>query len=181
MKPAGLENNDIEIYVCENEDVKALCNGNSCLYLQLPELVRQPFQTQLIADKNAVLCLQQMGYNDPDLMEEKFVACRYGALNSEPDLQNNKLTPDMPVCKYITTCPGFGIVCKQPIGENGMLSRREYMVLILVARGKLDKEIAIELNITIPTVRTYLNRIREKLNANNRIEIALWAQKQGIV
>jgi DNA-binding CsgD family transcriptional regulator len=122
-----------------------------------------------------------MKITTPDEMEETFVACRYGALNDVPDLDDGILTPDFPVCDKLETCPGFGKVCIQPEGPGGKISRREYMVIILVAKGKLDKEIAATLQIELPTVRTYLNRIREKLNINNRIEIALWAQKYSIV
>lgn len=181
MKPAGLENNAVEIYVCENEDVKALSNGNSCLYLQLPDPLREPFQAELLKDKKASACLIKMGHKEGNLMEEKFVACRYGALNSTPDYQYAELRADLPICKEIATCPGFGIVCQQPEGPNGQISRREYMVITEVAKGKMDKEIADILSIEITTVRTHLARIREKLNINNRVEIGLWAMNQGIV
>lgn len=48
------------------------------------------------------------------------------------------------------------------------LTDREKAVLALAAEGKLDKEIAVELNIGVATVRTYWDRLRTKLKAINR-------------
>jgi DNA-binding NarL/FixJ family response regulator len=177
--PAGLEGS-IEIYRHEN-DVRALVNGNRMDYLELPSILREPFQAELIADQQALNCIKfEMRISDPDEIEKKFVACRYGALDSTPDLTGNKTASDAPSCEHLANCPGFDIVCKIPPAPNGRLSRQEYIVIKLISKGKLDKEIAATLSIEVSTVRTYLCRIREKLCINNRIEIALWAMQKGI-
>jgi len=181
MIPAGLENNAIEIY-CVEDKVKALHNGSTCEYLELPEQLREPFQAELLSDKEALDCLiNEMKIVEPDKMEEKFVSCRFGNLDSTPDLQGKEVKADAPTCNLFTTCPGFNKVCKVPPGPNGTLSRKEFQVVCLVHKGKQDKEIAHEMSIELTTVRTYLCKIREKLCVNNRIEIAFWAQKKGIV
>lgn len=180
--PAGLNDNALEIYRCEDGRVRVIQNGHRNEYLELPLSLREPFQAELIADKEArESIINDFRISDPDKMEEKFVGCRYGALDGTPDLQHGQLIADFPVCDKLSYCKGFGKVCKQPQGPVGKLSRREYLVVIEVAKGHLDKEIAFSLEIELPTVRTYLNRIREKLNVNNRIEIALWAQRHNIV
>ncbi|KAF5056974.1 Bacterial regulatory protein, luxR family [anaerobic digester metagenome] len=177
--PAGLEGS-IEIYRHDN-DVRALVNGNRMDYLELPSILREPFQAELIADPKALNCIKyDMRISDPDEIEKKFVACRYGALDSTPDLTGNRTCSDAPCCESIGSCPGFDIVCKIPLAPNGRLSRQEYIVIKLISQGKLDKEIAAELSIELSTVRTYLCRIREKLCINNRIEIALWAMQKGV-
>src|SRR5439155_539517 len=48
------------------------------------------------------------------------------------------------------------------------LSPREQEVLDLLARGYLYKEIAERLNISVPTVNTYVRRIYEKLHVRSR-------------
>jgi DNA-binding CsgD family transcriptional regulator len=177
--PAGLEGS-IEIYRSEKV-VRALVNGNRMDYLELPSVLREPFQAELIGGKSAMNCLMyDMKIIDPDLLEEKFVSCRYGALDSTPDLTGRKTCHDFPCCDSLKDCPGFDIVCKIPPTPVGKLSRQEYIVMRLVAQGKLDKEISLELSIEISTVKTYLARIREKLCVNNRIEIAFWAMNKGI-
>jgi len=53
-----------------------------------------------------------------------------------------------------------------PIGES--LSPREQEVLDFLAQGYLYKEIAERLNISVPTVNTYVRRMYEKLHVRSR-------------
>ena len=55
-----------------------------------------------------------------------------------------------------------------PAGEE--LSPREQEVLELLARGYLYKEIAERLNISVPTVNTYVRRMYEKLHVRSRAQ-----------
>jgi DNA-binding NarL/FixJ family response regulator len=55
-----------------------------------------------------------------------------------------------------------------PNGED--LSPREQEVLDLLARGYLYKEIAERLNISVPTVNTYVRRMYEKLHVRSRAQ-----------
>ena len=179
--PAGLEGSALEIYR-NNNDVRVLMNGNRMDYLELPSMLREPFQAELIADNEAREFIQnEFKITDSDALEEKFVGCRYGALNHIPDLIGRKINADAPSCEHVDTCPGLGIVCKIPKGKCGQITRQEYRIIRKVAVGKLDKEIAATLDIEISTVRTFLSRIREKLCVNNRIEIAVWALNNGVV
>lgn len=60
----------------------------------------------------------------------------------------------------------------QPIDP---LTPREEEVLITVARGLTNAEIADELHISLSTVKTHLTSLLGKLGARNRVEIAIWA------
>lgn len=53
------------------------------------------------------------------------------------------------------------------------LSPQQTRILELVLRGMKDKEIADELRLTVPTVRTYLSRIFGKLKVNDRVGLIL--------
>jgi DNA-binding CsgD family transcriptional regulator len=179
--PAGIESG-IEIYRNKEGELDAMICGTKMHYLDLPIIIREIFQSELIADKQAINSLtKEMKVTEADQMELKFVDCRYGRYNYKPDLDGHSLHPDAPSCSELKTCPGFGKVCKIPKGKNGILSRQEYIITLLVAKGKQDKEISFELDIEISTIRTYLARIREKLCVNNRIEIALWAINNGVI
>jgi DNA-binding NarL/FixJ family response regulator len=57
-----------------------------------------------------------------------------------------------------------------PISQEEQLSEREQQVLALLAQGYLYKEIADRLGITLNTVRTYLQRIYQKLQVTSRTE-----------
>jgi DNA-binding NarL/FixJ family response regulator len=59
---------------------------------------------------------------------------------------------------------------KQPSAEMERLSKREEEVLSLLAKGLLYKEIGDTLGIGLPTVRTHIHRIYEKLHVQSRTE-----------
>lgn len=61
-----------------------------------------------------------------------------------------------------------------------LLGQRELDVLRLVARGRTDKEIAVELYISPRTVQNHLTRIREKTGLRRRSELTRWAVEQAI-
>ena len=58
----------------------------------------------------------------------------------------------------------------QPVSELEKLSKRQYEVLALLAKGYHYKEISESLGISLGSVRTYLQRIYEKLHVQSRSE-----------
>ena len=60
----------------------------------------------------------------------------------------------------------------QPIDP---LTEREEEVLVTVARGCTNAEIADDLHISLSTVKTHLASLMSKLGARNRVELAMWA------
>jgi two-component system NarL family response regulator len=64
---------------------------------------------------------------------------------------------------------------------HATLSMRETEVLRLVARGKANKEIADELGLSIPTVKTHIAHILEKLDAPDRTRAVTIAMERGLL
>jgi DNA-binding NarL/FixJ family response regulator len=50
-----------------------------------------------------------------------------------------------------------------------------------VARGLSNQEIASELYLSLSTVKTHLASVQTKLNVRNRVGIASWAWRAGLV
>jgi NarL family two-component system response regulator LiaR len=61
------------------------------------------------------------------------------------------------------------------------LTKREAEVLLLVAQGLSNRDIARELNISDPTVRSHVSNIMSKLHLATRIQAALYALREGLV
>ena len=59
------------------------------------------------------------------------------------------------------------------------LSEREKEVLILLAWGNSNKEMASKMGVSVKTVQTYRVRIGEKLGLHSRTEIVAYALRQG--
>lgn len=62
----------------------------------------------------------------------------------------------------------------------GSLSEREREVLALLAAGERDQDIAEALHISVRTVRSHLDRIRDKTGRRRRSELTRLAIEQGI-
>jgi DNA-binding NarL/FixJ family response regulator len=67
------------------------------------------------------------------------------------------------------------------IDGRSRLSRREYQVLYLFARGLRMSEIADQLSLSVKTVSTYRSRMLEKLNLNSNMQLMRYAFKEGMV
>lgn len=61
------------------------------------------------------------------------------------------------------------------------LSPREREVLLLIADGKTNKEIAVKLNLSVYTVDSHRGKIMEKLNLHSAGELVKFAIKNGLV
>ena len=53
------------------------------------------------------------------------------------------------------------------------LSPREHDVALAVGRGETNAEIAAALHLSVPTVKAHVSRLLDKLDVNNRVQIAL--------
>lgn len=68
-----------------------------------------------------------------------------------------------------------------PLQPIEPLTDREEEVLLTVANGRTNAEIATELHISLSTAKTHLASLMCKLGARNRVEIAMWAYETGRV
>ncbi|MEW5821915.1 MAG: response regulator transcription factor [Cyanobacteriota bacterium] len=61
------------------------------------------------------------------------------------------------------------------------LTSREYEIMLLVAKGKSNQEVAEELCIAVRTVETHVANILKKLKFSNRTQISSYAYQQGLI
>jgi DNA-binding CsgD family transcriptional regulator len=63
----------------------------------------------------------------------------------------------------------------------GALSARERELVTLVAQGRTDAQIAVQLYISVRTVRSHLDRIRDKTGCRRRADLTRLALSAGLV
>jgi DNA-binding NarL/FixJ family response regulator len=62
-----------------------------------------------------------------------------------------------------------------------LLTAREREVLVMIAEGKTNKEIATALNLSVYTVESYRGSLMEKLNLHNTGDIVRFALRNGLI
>lgn len=84
---------------------------------------------------------------------------------------------------YISPAVAGALSDKTKDGNNPVdsLSPREREVLLLIAEGKTNKEIATQLNLSVYTVDSHRGKIMEKLNLHSAGELVRFAMKNGLV
>lgn len=69
---------------------------------------------------------------------------------------------------------------KMPEQEESPLTNREKEILLFVAKGLLNRDIASQLFISEHTVKNHLKNILQKLHLENRVQLARYAFERGL-
>jgi DNA-binding NarL/FixJ family response regulator len=70
---------------------------------------------------------------------------------------------------------------QQPAATLAGITDREREVLILIARGLSNAEIAHALHVTMATAKTHVGRLLAKLGARDRAQLVMVAYETGLV
>jgi DNA-binding NarL/FixJ family response regulator len=60
------------------------------------------------------------------------------------------------------------------------LTARESDMLEGICRGATDEEIAVELGVSLSTVRNHVTRLYRKIGVNRRSAVVVWARERGL-
>ena len=69
----------------------------------------------------------------------------------------------------------------QTMLRGNILTGRERQIILCLTQGKANKEIAIELNLALATVKVHVKSLLRKLGLHNRTQAAIWALDTGLV
>ena len=84
--------------------------------------------------------------------------------------------------RLIALVAGDGDAASAASGRAALLARlsaREREVALAVGRGCANAEIAAELHMSVATVKAHVSRLLAKLDADNRVQVALLVQDAG--
>ena len=106
----------------------------------------------------------------PDLLSQAVRAAASGDALIAPSV----------TARLLSTFSELGASSREPAAQPmAPLTEREEEVLVTVALGHTNAEIADDLSISLSTVKTHLASLMNKLGARNRVELAMWAYETG--
>lgn len=180
--PAGLEDTGVEFYVYHNE-VRCLHAGRVYKFDEIPRHILDAVEDYMMAKPDAIKALLDWDIQDSDDMLRQFIFCHFGGFDHTPDITacGDILEADYFECGRRGKCKYEGKLCASIKVENGYLTKQEVRILQLIAQGKLNKEIAEELNITEDTVSTHNQNIQAKTGKSRKPELALLAREKNLI
>jgi DNA-binding NarL/FixJ family response regulator len=116
------------------------------------------------------------GFLLKDTAPEDIVAAVHKVVAGEPMLSPSVTTT---LIQQVTTqrSPGRRLAARTRLDR---LTERELDVALAVGRGLSNAEIAGELYLSVPTVKAHIGRLFQKLDVDNRVQIALCVHDAGM-
>lgn len=189
--------------ISKADDMNVVCEALNGM--EVPELIDSQNPDVVVLDlgmpgKDGLEVLKDIKKNNPDLpvlilsmYPEEQIAVRTfkigadGYMNKEtaPKELVNAIRKIYGGGKYVSASLAEKLVASLDSDANKkpheLLSDREFQVFRMIAGGNDVDEIAEELFISVKTVRTYRDRILEKLKLKNDVEIARYAIKNKLL
>lgn len=179
--PAGLTDANMEIYALDGQ-LHFIKNGRDHLATEMDTDDLAVFRSMMDNDQQITDAIAEMGILNPPDQILQFLMCNFGSFDDRADLTSDGISiREYWDCGKRGTCHQEGRLCKLPEGPNGRITPREIEVIKLVCQGLVDKQIADRLSISYNTVCAHRSNIEHKLNAQCKVEIAMWAKEKGII
>lgn len=174
--PAGIFNG-AEVFAV-NGVIYAMYQGNRLLFEELPSMEKRSFMSEYIADKEGQKFIRDtFGITGFESGFKQWLFCKFGSLDGNPDSVDMKITPDKFNSACIKTdCPGRGNFCGKESGLKGY----EVETLKQVVSGKTISESAENLHISVPGMKSRIEKLKGKLSATNIVALAAKAVGMGI-
>jgi DNA-binding NarL/FixJ family response regulator len=132
----------------------------------------------------AVEVIALSGYLEPQMIADALQAGAVGYLLKDTDADELQRAVRAAAAGQVQLSPAVAAKLVRDVrmpANPPQLTPREEQVLVLLARGRANGQIARELHIAPQTVKTHVSNILAKLNAQSRTQAALYAMRTGLV
>jgi DNA-binding NarL/FixJ family response regulator len=133
---------------------------------------------EIVSEIGGVSTIVTSNDDDPEFIEHCLSsgATAYVLKTIRPDDLSSTIRQAVDRCVYL-----FGLPKRRPESDLDKLTQRELEVLLHVADGLSNAEVARRLWISVATVKFHLTKTYEKLGVTNRTGAVRWAQRHGLL
>jgi len=178
---AGIADKGVEFFINRN-DIWCFHAGKIYKgYENIPEHIIEMVRQDMLKHPEALKSLAEWENLSEDDYVRQYIYCRFGGMDEEPDIdKEGKINyTEYFDCGLRGKCKYEGRLCCTIKVDQGHLTKTELKVLKRITL--LDKEIASELYVSIDTISSHLQSIRAKTGLANKVELAVFAHKKGLI
>jgi len=184
LLPAGLVDANVEIFATEiYGKCKATFQGKVVEFWDLPSEITSSIEDEALADKKAMATFKEDGVTELRTIVESWAWCNLGRYDSTPDYTTTtgEVRREFYDCGRRGKCANEFRRCSKIVVGDTYLTARETECARLMAQGLADKEIADEMGLQEVSMISLSQRVREKIGARNRVDVAVWAMGNGLI
>lgn len=184
LLPAGLVDDHVEIFATSDYGkCEATFQGMVVKFWSLPSDITSSIEDEALADKKAMATFKEDGITDLKVITERWAWCNLGRFDNTADINtaSGRISKEYHSCGKRGKCPHEFKRCSKVPVADGFLTARETECAILMAQGLADKEIADKMGLQEVSMISLCQRVREKIGARNRVDVAIWATKNGLI
>lgn len=184
LLPAGLIDENVEIFATPTYGkCMATFNGKVVGFWDIPEEVISGIEDEALADKKAMATFKEDGITDLKAITEAWAWCNLGRYDKVADYNTSSgsIKKEYHDCGRRGKCPHEFKRCSKVQVDDGFLTARETECVIHMARGFADKEIAERMGLQEVSMISLCQRVREEIGARNRVDVAIWDTKNGLI
>jgi len=180
--PPGLFDKSVEFMVKDHE-IYCQHDGQRFIYSEFPAWIIETIKDDMFNHPKALKALVAWDITDQDEQIRQYICCRFGGYDNNPDISvDGQVSPAEYVqCGRRGKCAHEGKLCVSIVLDNGVLTKREVEVLVMIGQAKQDKEICSDLAIEQNTLRNHKNSIEEKAGVQGKVAMAILAHKYQLV
>ncbi|MFK0251249.1 response regulator [Amycolatopsis azurea] len=179
--------------------VGAVDNGEQAIALALetrPDLVLADYVLQGLTGADVVARIRAMdpeirvlvlsGHGTPEVALRSLAAGASGFLSKDADVEEllaalrSVTRGEIVLPDHWAHLPAFAEVSAQSTPARVVFTPSEMKVLTLIAKGMTDAEISASTNLTIRTVRYYIDRVRDKTGIRKRAGLVAYAFQEKL-
>lgn len=160
-----------------NNEKWLIHEGRAIKFCHAPAQIQRMIAEKFMADKKSIAYLKSMGITGFSEGFDQWYKCVIGAVDETPDFDNEKFIPDAfnTSCNDYS-CPHRGRLCSMATG----LKYYEVATISALKGGFNEKQTAQLLCISVPGLKSRIEKIKEKLGATNMASMMAKAVEFGI-